>query len=52
MLNTVEFGWIRIVTARPDCRFWTLIGTDLIDEWEFWYIADGEIVAYEIPQEA
>ena len=51
MLNTVEFGWIRIVRERPDFRFWNLIGTDLIGEWEFWYVEDGEIVAYEIPQE-
>lgn len=47
MLNTVEFGWIRIVTRRPSVLFDTLIGVDLGAEWEFWCV-DGEIVAYNI----
>lgn len=47
MLNTVEFGWIRIVEERPMFLFDTLIGLDLAWEWEFWQLAeDGEIVAY------
>lgn len=48
MLNTVEFGWIRIVATRPDFRFWTLVDLDLACEWEFWAIEDGEIVAFWI----
>ena len=48
MLNTVEFGCIRIVADRPSTMFDTLIDVDLAGEWEFWYV-DGEIVAWEIP---
>lgn len=48
MLNTVEFGWIPVVDARPVALFDTLIDVDLAGEWEFWYV-DGEVVAWEIP---
>ena len=48
MLNTVEFGYIRVVSVRPSALFDTLIDVDLGGEWEFWYV-DGEIVAWEIP---
>ena len=48
MLNTVEFGWVRVVAERPNSRLWSLISLDLAGEWEFWYVADGEIVAYWI----
>ena len=49
MLNTVEFGFICIVeSADIDPRFDTLIGYDLICEWEFWQLANGEIVAVEV----
>ena len=51
MLNTVEYGWIRVVAVRPDYRFWTLIDLDLAGEWEFWYVEDGEIVAYYVGEE-
>lgn len=47
MLNTIEFGLIPIVDARPSALFDTLISVDLGGEWEFWYV-DGEIVAWEI----
>lgn len=46
MLRTVEFGLIRIV-KKVDIHFDTLIGFDLIGEWEFWQLPDGEIVALE-----
>lgn len=49
MLNTVDYGWIRIVTDRPSVLFDTLIGIDLGDQWEYWYV-DGEIVAWEISE--
>lgn len=48
MLNTVEFGWIRIVTVRPCPLFAHIIDIDLGGEYEFWYTADNEIVAYPI----
>lgn len=48
MLNTVEFGYVRVVSVRPSALFDTLIDVDLGGEWEFWYV-DGKIVAWEIP---
>ena len=43
MLNTVEFGLIRIVEAGAvDRRFDVLVGYDLVCEWAFWQLADGE----------
>jgi len=46
MLNTVEFGLIRIVD-KVDTHYDTFIGSDLIGEWEFWQLPSGEIVALE-----
>ncbi len=52
MLNTVEFGLIRIVEAGAvDRRFDVLVGYDLVCEWEFWQLADGEVVAVEVEDE-
>ena len=49
MLNTVEFGLIRIVEAGAvDRRFDVLVGYDLVCEWAFWQLADGEVVAVEV----
>ena len=48
MLNTVEFGLVRVVSVRPSVLFDTLLGVDLGAEWEFWCV-DGEVVAWEIP---
>lgn len=48
MLNTVEFGWIRIVKTRPSIMWDNFIDWDLIGEWEFWQLMNGEIVAYYI----
>ena len=48
MLNTVDFGWIRIVTVRPHYLFNNLLKVDLGGEWEYWYTADKEVVAYYI----
>jgi len=49
MLNTVEFGLIRIVEAGAvDRRFDILVGYDLVCEWAFWQLADGEVVAVEV----
>ena len=46
MLNTVEFGWVRIV-GSVDHRFAVCLGWDLAGEWEFFQLPDGEIVAVE-----
>lgn len=46
MLRTVEFGAIRIVES-VDPRFDTFCGWDLIGEWSFWQMPDGEVVALE-----
>ena len=46
MLRTVEFGEIRIVES-VDPRFDTFAGFDLIGEWSFWQLPDGEVVALE-----
>ena len=46
MLNTVEFGWVRIVDF-VDCRFAVCLGWDLVGEWKFFQLPDGEIVALE-----
>ena len=48
MLNTVEFGWIRVVAERPNTRLWVCLGLDLGAEWEFWCVEEGEIVAFWI----
>lgn len=48
MLNTVEFGWVPVVSVRPNSLFDTLIDVDLAGEWEFWYV-EGIVVAWEIP---
>ena len=46
MLRTIEYGEIRIVGA-VDRRFDVSLGFDLIGEWEFFQLPDGEIVALE-----
>ena len=46
MLRTVEFGTIRIVES-VDPRFDTFCGWDLLGEWSFWVLPDGEVVALE-----
>ena len=46
MLRTVEFGTIRIVES-VDPRFDTFCGWDLLGEWSFWMLPDGEVVALE-----
>ena len=46
MLRTVEFGTIRIVESI-DPRFDTFCGWDLLGEWSFWVLPDGEVVALE-----
>ena len=46
MLRTVEFGTIRIVES-VDPRFDTFCGWDLLGEWSFWMMPDGEVVALE-----
>ena len=46
MLNTIEFGWIRIANASAIKEpFDSFIGQDLICEWNFYQLASGEIVA-------
>ena len=46
MLNTWEYGWIRIVSMSKINRlFDTYIRNDIMDEWEYWQLANGEIVA-------
>ena len=48
MLNTIEFGLIRIVSAFTIKEpFDSFIGQDLICEWNFYQLANGEIVAVE-----
>lgn len=52
MLNTVEFGLICIVDMSDiNPRFDTLIGYDLMCEWAFWQLVDGEVVAVEVEDE-
>lgn len=46
MLRTVEFGTVRIVES-VDPRFDTFCGWDLLGEWSFWVLPDGEVVALE-----
>ena len=46
MLRTVEFGTIRIIES-VDPRFDTFCGWDLLGEWSFWMLPDGEVVALE-----
>ncbi len=49
MLNTVEFGLVRVVeSVEVDPRFDVLVGYDLVCEWAFWQLADGEVVAVEV----
>lgn len=46
MLNTVEFGWIRIVNASAIKEpFDVFLGQDLVYEWNFYQLVSGEIVA-------
>lgn len=53
MLNTIEFGLIRIVKPSKISRlFDTFIGQDLIYEWCFYQLASGEIVAVSTDEEA
>lgn len=47
MLNTVDYGCIRIVPVSSITRFDTCIGQDLICEWNYFQLASGEIVAVE-----
>lgn len=47
MLRTIEYGTVRIVDA-VDGRFDTFLGSDLIGEWEFYQLPDGEVVALEV----
>lgn len=48
MLNTVEFGLIRVVPASAIKEpFDSFIGQDLVCEWNFYQLASGEIVAVE-----
>lgn len=47
MLKTVEFGCIRIVDENSITRFDSYIGQDAVCEWNFYQLADGEIVAIE-----
>ena len=50
MLNTVEFGWVRIAEKfEVNSKYDTNLGWDLIGAWNFWQLANGEIVA--IPDE-
>lgn len=46
MLRTVEFGTIRIIES-VDPRFDIFCGWDLLGEWSFWMLPDGEVVALE-----
>ena len=46
VLKTVEFGTICIVES-VDPRFDTFCGWDLMGEWSFWMMPDGEVVALE-----
>ena len=49
MLRTVDFGTIRIVEIESiDPRFDVFVGFDLIGEWAYWQMPDGEIVAVEM----
>lgn len=50
-LNTVEFGMIRIVNKEPSMMFDTYIRNDTVDEWEYWQLASGEIVAYWVGED-
>lgn len=50
-LETVEFGTIRIVNKEPSAMFDTYIRNDTVDEWEYWQLASGEIVAYWIGED-
>jgi hypothetical protein len=50
-LMTAEFGEIRIVDKEPSMMFDTYIRNDTIDEWEYWQLCSGEIVAYRIGED-
>lgn len=48
MLNTVEFGYVRVVEEAYLTRLDTYFGQDIVGEWNFYQLADnGEIVAVE-----
>lgn len=51
MLNTVEFGKIRIMSCHKLTMFDTCIGQDIVNEWNFFQLPDGEIVAVENDEE-
>lgn len=48
MLNTIEYGRIRVAEAKDICKqLDTFLGLDLAGEWAFYSLCDkyGEIVA-------
>ena len=47
MLYTVEFGKIRIIPCHKLTQFDSYIGQDVVCEWNFFQLPDGEIVAVE-----
>lgn len=49
-LKIVEFNTIRIVKNQSPPAWNRYIHDNLIGEWEYWQLASGEIVAWEIPQ--
>ena len=45
MLKTWEFGKIRIVRVEEITSFDNYIRDDILEEWSYYQLADGEIVA-------
>lgn len=47
ILNTVEYGKVRILQAEAITRFDEYIGQDIVWEWNFYCLPSGEVVAVE-----
>lgn len=48
MLRTLEYGTIRVIEAETITRFDEFLRSDLIGEYDFYMLPDGEVVAVEI----
>ena len=47
MLNTWEFGTIRIINRNEITTFDSYIRSDILDEYDYYQLVTGEIVAIE-----